>query len=171
MNEVEIAWVAGLLEGEGSFSIAKRGVTAAGRPKPNRQVHVTCGMTDRDVVERLLRTVGVGSIFLDTRSRTNPKHKDLYTWRTAKRADVEALLRTIRPYMGLRRGAKIDEILAYFESHPPIYKRPVACGTRQGYRKGCRCDPCRDANRAYGREIHQRRKQRAAISQVENSAA
>lgn len=41
MNDVEAAWVAGILEGEGTFHL-KAGATPV----------VKCGMTDQDVIGR-----------------------------------------------------------------------------------------------------------------------
>ena len=123
MNDVELAWVAGLLEGEGWFSIRKPALTKTGEPKNYRQVNVTCGMTDRDVVERLRATVGFGTIFQDRRSRSNPNNKDLHTWRATRRSDVEPFLRRLQPLMGERRSARIGELLAYFDEHPPVYRK------------------------------------------------
>jgi len=44
----EIAWAAGLFEGEGTLNVYRR---SSGK----LQVQVRLGMTDRDVVERFLR--------------------------------------------------------------------------------------------------------------------
>lgn len=160
MNDLETAWVAGLLEGEGSFTIAKQGYLASGKPKKNRQLNVTCGMTDRDVIDKLHRIVGMGGVFIDQRSLRNPKFKTLYTWRLSRRAHVEEFLLAIRPHMGARRTVKINELLDYIASHPSRYGRPAPCGTKLAHRRGCRCDPCREAARAYARAGYWRRKEK-----------
>jgi hypothetical protein len=45
----DIAWLAGLLEGEGSFSV---GVVRKGRQAGKRRLQITLMMTDEDVVRR-----------------------------------------------------------------------------------------------------------------------
>lgn len=37
-------------------------------------------------------------------------------------------------------------------------QKPQGCGTRGKYRRGCRCEGCVEANRAYKREQHAKRK-------------
>lgn len=49
----EIAWAAGLFEGEGSFD---HSAGNAHRPR------ATMSLTDQDVLERFMRAVGVGTI-------------------------------------------------------------------------------------------------------------
>lgn len=52
MNDLELAWVAGLLEGEGCF-------TVKGNAGIKRNIAVRCQMTDKDVLDRLATFVGV----------------------------------------------------------------------------------------------------------------
>lgn len=147
LSPVDLAWVAGLLEGEGFFTIAKPHYMDNGKLRGRGQVGIGCGMTDEDVILKLRAITGVGIIFQDRRSGRNPKHKQLHTWRLSKRADVEYLLPRLRPLMGRRRGERIDEMLAYLAKHPPIQNQPAPCGTVKSYSRGCRCEPCREADR------------------------
>lgn len=155
LNEVETAWCAALLEGEGSFTLgAKSNRVNSIKVK---QLRITCAMTDLDVLETLKMYSGIGNINGPRIDKRRPNSKPLYTWSATKRAAVQPFLQTIRPFMGLRRGAKIDELLKYAEDNPLIYGT-VRHGTRNEYRKGCKCDPCMEAMRSYARDLRARKK-------------
>lgn len=51
----ELYWLAGILEGEGSFSIKKQYNKGKGRSRPWIQI----GMTDKDVIERVAKLLKV----------------------------------------------------------------------------------------------------------------
>lgn len=105
MRDVELAWVAGLLEGEGSFMLKRAG----GRTVRNLP-RVTCSMSDLDVIHKLHRVVGFGIVC------TGAPHKHtgcvMHRWQSEDRDRVPQLLRELLPYMGERRSAKIREVLA-----------------------------------------------------------
>lgn len=88
---LDIAWAAGLFEGEGNISYAAK--TA---------VQLIVGMTDRDVVERFHRVIGCGVIRLEVRGNG---HLTLYRWEVYDRNDVAAVLNLLLPWFGERRTA------------------------------------------------------------------
>jgi hypothetical protein len=98
-----IEWVAGLLEGEGSFYSVK----------PKQTVRIACSMTDLDVLEKLQSLTGCGSIFKLTKRQSH--WKDAWNWTITGRQAVE-LMRELLPYMGARRSERIRELLAYWEN-------------------------------------------------------
>ncbi|AYQ99129.1 HNH endonuclease [Mycobacterium phage BaboJay] len=157
MNEVECAWVAGILEGEGSFTLGAAGQRKHG--KRIQQLQVTCGMTDEDTIRKLHRIAGIGNVYLERRKDPRREHaKQLYVWQASKRLDIVPFLHQIRPHMSLRRGARIDELLAYADANPLLYHQPVVCGTRRAYRKGCRCAKCRACMATYARDLRKRKR-------------
>lgn len=111
MAGTEIAWLAGLLEGEGCFSF-----------EPGK-LAVTLAMTDRDVVERAAAITGVGTVI--SRRRTKPDRKDQWVWRTRRLRDAAGIMQMIAPYMGARRRSRIEEALT--QAHWPT---PVFCDDR-----------------------------------------
>lgn len=100
MRDVDIAWAAGLLEGEGSFTTKGRNHTA---------IRVHCHMTDRDILERLQELFG-GHIYPIKKRETH--WKDAWAWCLSSEEDAARCMELIRPHMGSRRGEKIDELLA-----------------------------------------------------------
>jgi Holliday junction resolvase-like predicted endonuclease len=97
MNPTDLAWVAGLLEGEGSFM--------AGPPSHPNQPGIVIEMTDLDVLQRLARILGVTRIKI---RKTGWKQSWRVLVRSRKAAD---LMRLLRPWMGSRRQAQIDHAL------------------------------------------------------------
>lgn len=140
MTEVEIAWVAALLEGEGAFFSTPKKSTTGG---VYYEYRVSCNMCDEDVLARLHRLVAVGRLS-GPHKRKNPKHKPFYRWNLSKRFEVLDLCMKILPYMGLRRSAKIAEIFDTMSEYKP--RATWRHGTRQGYERGCRCADCRAAH-------------------------
>ena len=96
MNKEEIAWVAGLLEGEGSFLFTK-----------SNCLKVQCAMTDLDVLEKLQEYAGGR---MASASRSEDHWKPSWVWWISGEQAGE-LMRLVQPYMLSRRSAKIDEVL------------------------------------------------------------
>mgnify|MGYP001562412677 CR=1 FL=1 len=117
-------WLAGIVEGEGSFFIRK---TLRGRYPT-----IAVSMSDEDVIRKLAAMTGVGTI-----SETAPiekHHKTQWRWQVAKTVDVIDLMKRLQPLMGKRRRKRIDEILNEFESPVPLEYSDV--GNRSEGNKG-----------------------------------
>ena len=108
MDPVDVAWLAGLLEGEGSFMRLKR---QGGRPDHGR---VSVFMTDRDVLERVVAITGCGNV-RQVVNRGNLGSKPIFCWMTSRLRDVETICLAVRPFMGVRRTAAIDSVLSLCE--------------------------------------------------------
>lgn len=73
-------------------------------------------MTDADVVERFCRIVQCGKVgperLLRQLKLDGTPRKTVYVWVISNRPDVERILRMFLPYLGERRTAKANEVLA-----------------------------------------------------------
>ncbi len=103
----DVIWLAGLLEGEGTFDLQR-----------GKYPRVRVSMTDRDVVGRAATLFG-SSIRLTL--RTAP-HRPMW------HAEVQgpkavSVMRAVLPFMGARRSARIAEILSAhgLATHGPGY--------------------------------------------------
>jgi hypothetical protein len=100
MTQVEIGWLAGLFEGEGTISIPRS------TPKKSRSgVALRVVSTDCDVIERVRDVTGVGYVY----ASMPPLRKPYWTWVVQLKRDVARLLLAIYPLMGTRRQHKIAE--------------------------------------------------------------
>lgn len=106
INETQLAWIAGILEGEGSF--VEKHVKKGGRNYYYAKIQ--CGMTDEDVVRRLHTLTGVGNVNGPSVPR-KAGHKPMWHWSVGAQADVIPLLRALKPLMGKRRSEKIAYLL------------------------------------------------------------
>jgi len=99
-TDVELAWVAGILEGEGTFRVTDAGST-----------QVTAEMADLDVLQKIQRVLGFGTIGNERKRGEN--RRTTWTFCVSGRRDIEQLLNAILPYMGERRTKQIATVLGY----------------------------------------------------------
>lgn len=97
-NDVEIAWAAGLFEGEGSCYVGHAG---------QRQPIVVLSMTDEDVVRRFARIIGRGNV----QSYRRPPRKRYWRWSVQSKDDVLAVLGVLWPLLGARRQEAATEVI------------------------------------------------------------
>lgn len=115
LTDVEVAWLAGLYEGEGTAYTQTKEYQRAGGTGVgiSTTVRVAICMTDRDVLER------VQSLFpspsgIRERQRA-AEHKRQYEWRIGRRDDVARFLRLVLPHLLERRAAQARDVLARAE--------------------------------------------------------
>jgi hypothetical protein len=94
----ELAWAAGLFEGEGCFS--------AGSPYGQK---AQLAMTDEDVVRRFHRVVGFGNVHEYTQKV--PDRKPMFWWRAHSFENFQALVAMLWPWLGERRRERAIVIL------------------------------------------------------------
>lgn len=118
MDRADIAWLAGLLEGEGSIFE---------RPQNSRPSWtISIEMTDKDVVERAAKVWGHGNV-RKVPKRQRPQSlgtKDIYVWRFEDRGQVYALLAAIYPWLGNRRRKKAKKALKALPPVTPFKRGP-----------------------------------------------
>ena len=155
MLDDEAAWLAGLLEGEGCFTF-QLGKNRNGGKRKRPSLAVSVSMSDKDVIERVQQVVGAGTI-----SYVPPRKegwKPLWRWGLSRRAEVIQLVTELRPWMGERRGARIDEMIQ-FNKDNPVAERFVH-GTLSMFQRGCECGECIRGKREYDikRRVTERKK-------------
>lgn len=101
MDQVDIGWVAGIIEGEG---------TICSRPRKNGSTYVEVLMTDEDTIQRLHSITEMGHkrgpYFRENR-------KPFWVWHVADSSDVARLLGAIYPIMSQRRQEVIGQAVEH----------------------------------------------------------
>lgn len=102
----QIAWVAGIIEGEGSFIVEKRRI---GKYATRLYVsgRITVNMTDQDVIERLAELCG-GNVTYEPQKA--PNRKDQWRWTFRQYENLKVLCDLLRPWMAVRRTAQMDHM-------------------------------------------------------------
>lgn len=95
-DPIDIAWVAGIIEGEGCILITKY-----------KTVTIKVSMTDEDVIESLYEKFKIGRI--TTRKSVHSNWKQVWNWSVAKQRDVARFLLAITPLLYSRRRERISE--------------------------------------------------------------
>lgn len=115
-TEAQIAWAAGIFEGEGCIMAVKK--TA---------VKLSVEMTDLDVLEAFQMIVGAGNICHKTCTNPKPQWKARYHWQVYNRDDVERILRAFLPWLLSRRRAKAEAMLDRLADNPGRHADKTHC--------------------------------------------
>lgn len=156
-NPLDIAWAAGLFEGEGTMRVYPRMGTK------NLQVLMRLAMTDKDVVERYAAVIGVGRVGSIVRAKSpSTAHLKVCFYCDLYGAKVAPLLRLFLPYFGVRRRERALSVLEVAMGLPLDHKDRVACPRGHPYSganlyvyRGSRfCKTCRNAAQvAYAEKV------------------
>ena len=107
-KSIDIAWAAGLFEGEGCI------LTDSSQPN-TRGIRMT--MTDQDVMERFVRIMGYGKCNGPYRRPGSKEHwLSEYHCKITRRSEVLRILKMFLPYLGERRYAKAMEAINHIET-------------------------------------------------------
>src|SRR5262252_5128758 len=118
-SQTDIAWAAGLFEGEGS------GILFRNRPR------LAMEMADRDVLVRFQAVVG-GHLY-GPRYR-GPNRRPMYAWFIGQSETVEQIIHWFLPYMGERRTLQLTALLPHLR--PPWPTSPD-CDWQGSGSQGC----------------------------------
>lgn len=108
----ELTWIAGLLEGEGSFGIRNN---RSKRWTPVIQIK----MTDKDVIDKLGELINRKTRGpYNYSSNFTTSRKDVYMMDLVGPPAIKLML-ALLPHMGERRAGKIREVVEYYNEDPP----------------------------------------------------
>lgn len=119
MERENAAWAAGLFDGEGYVGLSRNHAY-------RRQVSLSMGMVDRDLVERFCVAVGVGRVSV---GRLRSSGRPFYTWRVGSFEGAQHVLASLWPWLGERRRARVAEVLGAVreaEAHRRYRRRAAA---------------------------------------------
>jgi hypothetical protein len=101
LSEPQLAWFAGILEGEGSITIRGNSVV------------IKIGMTDKDIIDRVHNLWNFGNRAVYERAG----RKCMYVWRAQDKEGTTLILNEVLPWLGIRRSEKAKEALNFLEKN------------------------------------------------------
>jgi hypothetical protein len=112
---IDIAWAAGLFEGEGAICTAQKFKAILNEDGQRRKSGLRWWMvihsTDHDVLHRFHKIIGVGRMYGPYLDKRGDHYKPQLRWATTTLADAQSAARLLLPYLGERRAAKARECL------------------------------------------------------------
>ena len=145
----EVAWAAGLFEGEGSIGAYRRSL-----PRVGRSVQASLHMTDEKPVREFARIVGVGTVSGPIQRPGKP----IYLWRVSNFEYVQHVAAVLWPRLAPRRRTQTHQTLEMGRVQPPRVQNGLAYGM---FGKSERALDAQE-HRAYNREKWRLWKERAA---------
>lgn len=103
LKELDVAWLAGIYEGEGSCAITS-----------GRAIRVEIVMTDQDVMSRIHSLTGCGSLRSVAQRAEN--YKSAWRWSVGSGEAVD-FLQAILPWLGERRSQRAQEAIANWHTN------------------------------------------------------
>lgn len=150
-DPLDIAWAAGLFEGEGCLTLGQE-------RRGKRYVGARLGTTDHDIVERFARIVGFGTINRK-RPPSTPEHwKTVWEWSTQSAPGVREVIDLFWDYLGERRRERADEVYQHSLDIQPhngdrdhcinghAYTPENTISEKRGHKTVRRCRTCRRAD-------------------------
>jgi hypothetical protein len=117
----QIYWLAGILEGEGCFYLAK----LSSKYKNMKGFCIKLAMTDKDVVERSAKIIGNNTIVY-RRHNGLRSTKDVYIIRVTNTKVAISWMMTLYPLMGIRRKIKIKELIDEWKNYSSRVQKSYA---------------------------------------------
>jgi hypothetical protein len=116
MNQKELHWLAGLLEGEGSFTLEHRSRRKHLPPK----VRVSVATTDKDVAEKVASILGqkVQGPYDYTKPNGHLGNKQTYRVQEQSVPKAIGLMFTLYPLMSKRRQNRIEKVVKEWKNAP-----------------------------------------------------
>ena len=112
MTESDIAWAAGVFEGEGSVGVSGKSKAPV--------TYMSMGMSEQDVLDRFTSIVGTGKVYGPYKgqgSKTPAHYKPMFHWKIRQITEIQRILRLFYPYLGERRRSEAAGVIAsYYET-------------------------------------------------------
>lgn len=148
---IELAWSAGFYDGEGHYAVSKSG--------RRMYAKMSIAQVDRRPLDRFLKAVEKGTIYKSQyTTRVNEDWNTQFVWQASSKEDVEAVVKSLWPYLTMPKREQIEEKKFILEEHNkanPLKRRENGNrehGTISMYQGGCRCVDCKRANSIYYRK-------------------
>ena len=122
-RDQEIAWAAGLFEGEGSICYSFNSSSWC-----SHHWIAQLGMTDEDAVRRFHEAVGgIGNVNVrKPRDRNGTHRKTLWNWKCSKQDDLLAFVSLMGPLLCARRQRSANDCLHDLARHHELFEQILA---------------------------------------------
>src|SRR5258706_11247130 len=127
-EEVQLAWLAGIIDGEGTIGIYNRNKT-----KTHRVVNLTIVNSDEVILSKAKEIYEQYNIFASkyTHNNKNPvgfiARKPCYVLTVRRWDDFQKMIQLLIPYLIGNKKQVAEEALEYMKSHPKYFRKLNIC--------------------------------------------
>lgn len=123
---LDLAYIAGLMDGEGSYCILKahtdETMRQTNRKNPMYYAVIRIGMVRREPMEFIRDTLGVGMVRDEGVRKDRPTYQPMYRWTVHKKAHIYEVCKKLLPYSMVKRK-QIENIIELFDGWENPFKR------------------------------------------------
>lgn len=113
LTDCQVAWLAGLMDGEGCFWIRRNIVNNNGWKTLRYEVGVKLTMCHEETVRKVRALVGYGH-FSEIKKKEGARASTAYTWLTLGANTCGNFIRAVRPY-SVTKAAEMDVVLRFLD--------------------------------------------------------
>lgn len=123
-NSTELAWAAGIVDGEGSICIIKE--KRKNNYSTQYRLRLSVGMTHEDTVRKLQSIFNLGNVRCTPNHKTHPKWRPVYEWVVLSK-QAQIVLNILFPFMVTKReNALVAEAFSNRTRSKPGYGNKVS---------------------------------------------
>src|ERR1044072_1908707 len=111
-TELEYAWVAGIIDGEGSI------ITSNPKDRPNPRIEITVSMTHEGTIRKLLEVMQVGTI-IELKHYKEKGYKTQWRWKVESHEDSAIVIKLIGKYLVTKKEDVNKALLNWHEKFAP----------------------------------------------------
>ena len=115
-TELEYAWVAGIIDGEGSI------ITSNPKDRPNPRIEITVSMTHEGTIRKLLEVMQVGTI-IELKHYKEKGYKTQWRWKVESHEDSAIVIKLIGKYLVTKKEDVNKALLNWHEKFDPSKSR------------------------------------------------
>ena len=123
---LDLAYIAGLMDGEGSYCILKANteetLRQTNRKSPMYYAVIRIGMVQKEPLQFIQETLGVGILRDEGVRKDRPTNQFMYRWTVHKKAHIYEVCKKLLPYSKVKRK-QIENIIEMFDSWKNPFER------------------------------------------------
>lgn len=123
---LDLAYIAGLMDGEGSYCVLKANteetMRQTNRKNPMYYAVIRIGMVQKEPLEFIQQTLGIGILRDEGVRKDRPTYQPMYRWTVHKKAHIYEVCKKLLPYARVKRR-QMQNILELFEGWKNPFER------------------------------------------------
>lgn len=135
---LDLAYIAGLMDGEGSFCILKaespETLRQTNRKSPVYYSVIRIGMVQKEPMEFIYQTFGFGIVRDEGVRKDRPTNQPMYRWTLHKKSQILEVCKELLPYLRVKKR-QAQNIIEFFENWENPFNRKIGLSKNELLRR------------------------------------